>query len=488
MGTVTINYGDLEDSISRAKRVQNGIDDYISEINKKIVFKNDDLSGNDSYGYVSTATNLAKQKITSLNAVSKKFETFRSGLETFINETKEIDGNVAKKINKIADANIAKRTWYQKAGDWIYNTFCVDIPNSNDILRNLCDIAKDVSNDISDWKNSIYEYFKYGDGKYILNIATSVLGTVVAVGGAIAAVCAIPFTGGATIPVVIGTVGAAAALISAGLTTFNSLAISISNVNALSKHDNPGVARYYGSTSTVNELISKYDFGNATINNALGGLGNVLDTTKTIADTVSLVCSIASLGNIKNASITKTGKSNINYSQAAMKRYNTKFEGYSFTPKNIMKNLRNEMGLTTSKGANSIFKKTTVTKGGQKIVKNKSFMTNIFAKNYTTEKMFTFRQYDKEIHETVRVIFSVPEKVVKVFRAAKVTKNITDNVNYVSNINDYLSTNEHNEEDNFDLFTSLTGLGSNTPFFKPLDSYVTKTGKSLNNILNFAGN
>lgn len=170
-----------------------------------------------------------------------------------------------------------------------------------------------------------------------------------------------------------------------------------------------------------------------------------------------------------------------------MKRYNTKFEGYSFTPKNIMKNLRNEMGLTTSKGAKSIFKKTTVTKGGQKIVKNKSFMTNIFAKNYTTEKMFTFRQYDKKTHETVRVIFSVPEKMVKVFRGAKVTKNITDNVKYVSNINEYLSTSEHDAKDDFDLFTSLTGLGSNTPFFKPLD-YASKTGRNVNNILDFVCN
>lgn len=37
---------------------------------------------------------------------------------------------------------IEERTWYQKAGDWIYNTFCVDLANKWD--RSATEIGENV--------------------------------------------------------------------------------------------------------------------------------------------------------------------------------------------------------------------------------------------------------------------------------------------------------------------------------------------------------
>ena len=63
---------------------------------------------------------------------------------------KSVDSTVATNISSIAEGYIEKRKWYEAAGDWIYNTFCVDLANHFSIM---------TIEDVVGLFGGLYEYF-----------------------------------------------------------------------------------------------------------------------------------------------------------------------------------------------------------------------------------------------------------------------------------------------------------------------------------------
>lgn len=467
MAEIYIHYGNLEDSVNKSKKVRSEISGYVNEIQKRITTPISSLPGNDSSGYASTASSLAWQKINSLNNKANRFSAYEGSVNILISTAKSKDNYVSSKIETIAGMYIEKRKWYQKAGDWIYNTFCVDLANKWNLTRAFSDAAKWVGNKIENAFEPIADWFKYGDGKYVWNIVSAVVGTVVAIGGAIAAICAIPFTGGATIPIVIGLIGAAAASVGAIITTVNSVTSIVQNSKAISKsghifkeHDgDPSAARHYGGQTTLSEYFNKNDMGDKKTNEKFEKAGETIDTIKVVADVTSFVCSIASLGNVKNYRL-KNGNANINTSYNGNKWY----KGYSFTYKNIKRNIMHDMGFKISSGKLD---------AGDAFNLDKS----IFAKSYTVKKKFTLRWSTGS--------WSVNEKLVKVFRGAKVFKNVTDINKNLGTLNNYFSYRDTAPtiEDAAEAVEAFTGLIGNMDYLSIFDKYGTKTGKTVSDII-----
>lgn len=472
MSEIYIHYGNLEDSMKKSQKVRGEISGYIEEIKKRITTPVSGLSGGDSSGYASTASSLAWQKITALNEKSNRFSSYESSVRTLISTAKSKDNYVSSQIETIAGMYVEKRKWYQKAGDWIYNTFCVDLVNKWDWTRDFIDATKWVGDKIGNGVEKVVDWFKYGDGKYVWNIVTAVVGTVAAIGGAIAAICAIPFTGGATIPIVIGCIGAAAATVGAIITTVNSVTSVVQNSKAISKSGNllddddgdPSAARYYGSQTKLSEYINKTDMGDKDANKAWEKAGKTVDNVKVVADVTSFVCSIASLGNVKDFRL-KNGNANINT------RYNGDkwYKGYSFTYKNIKRNIMHDMGYKVSSGKLDF---------GDAFNIDKS----IFAKSYTGSKKFTLR-WDTGS-------WSVNEKLVKLFRGAKVVKNVTDISESTVTLNDYFTYRDTypSLEDAGEAVEAVTGLLGNMDFYSPFDDYGTKTGKTISDLIELFAN
>jgi len=366
---------------------------------------------------------------------------------------------------------IEKRNWFQSAGDWLYKTFCVDVANNWDWTRNFADHARVIldkfGNAIDNTLGEVVDWFKYGDGQYVWNITTSVVGAVVAVGGAFAAICSIPFTGGATIPIVIGCIGAAAASVGAIITVANSIASASNNFRALSYVGNPldsndgdpSAARYYGSTSKVSDAFEKKDFGSKEINQAFDVTGDAIDTTKTVADVVSLVCNIAKLGNVNDFRYTKNPHEGV--------------KGYDFSIDNIKRNLAHEMG----------FKVTS------KDLKDDSFniTDSIFAKSYTQEKKFTLKWNGGKLK--VRNLplvwdkgtWSVNEKAVKVFKGAKIVDNLIDLSENLDSFNEqFVYRNDNSPFNNVSgIIDSTVEIAGHSDFFSILDDYGAKTMKTI---------
>lgn len=471
MGEICIHYGSLEDSVKKSRQARNEISGYIDEIKRRVITPIANLPGNDAMGYTSSAASLAWQKINSLNEKSGRFSAYETRLNNLISVAKARDNTVSRRMETIASMYVEKRNWLQNVGDWIYNTFCVDLANRWDFTRDFMDAAKWIADKIGNGLEKVVDWIKYGDGKYVWNIATAVLGTVVAIGGAIAAICAIPFDCGATLPIAIACIGAAAASIGAIITAVNSVTSVVQNSNAISKSgdlfDNsdgdPSAARHYGSQTTLSSYFNKNDMGDKTTNERYKTAGEVVDTTKTVADITAVVCSIASLGIARDYRVTTRSNVNTRINEG---KWN---EGFSFTYDNIKRNIMHDMGYKISSGELPLKDGFNANKG-------------IFAKSWTVEKKFTLRWDGGS--------WSVPEGLVKLFRGAKVTKNVLDIGKDTSTLYDYFEYRNTGPswEDTGEAVESVTGLLGNMDFYSVFDKYGTKPGKSIGDIIELFAN
>lgn len=415
MAKIYIHYSNLEASAKAATEAKKQIDQYVENIKKIITDPITDLPGSDSYGYVGTASDLAWSKINSLNSKAERFSNYATAVTNLVSTGKAEDQNAENQITALADAFVGDRTWYQAVGDFLYNTFCVDIANISDVGRWIKDAVNIVENYVGNALEPIVDWFKYGDGKYIANIVLSVVGAVAAIAGAVVAIIAIPFSGGATLPIVIGCIGAVATCVGAVITTVNSVAEVMDNGKALSqsgnifnnKDGNLGAARYYGNTTKLSEYWGKRDMGDASTNDAYAGWGKAIDVTKEVSDTVAFVCSIASLGFAKDGGHIDT--------RVNAGKWN---EGYSFTLDNVKKNLLSEMGFKLND------------QGKLELDGAFDFADSFFATDYTPDDKFNleilkYRYTCKGTRCKVmsRYSWSVPEPIVNVFRGAKITKN-----------------------------------------------------------------
>lgn len=441
MSEVYIHYGNLEDSIAQSKKVRSEISGYVEEIKRRVTTPISNLSGSDSSGYASTASSLAWQKISDLNAKASRYTSYESSIGTLISTAKTKDNYVSGRIETISDLYLTERNWFQKAGDAIYNFFCVDLANKWGWTRTISDAAKWVGDKIDNVTDKISDWFKYGDGKYWANIGGAVLGAIATVAAVVVAIVTFPVTG--TAAMIIAGIGLVCAIVSAVITLFNSEATITSNIKALQLADeNPGAARYYGNIDSVSAKWDKTDMGDASANKAYDIAGDVIDVTKVVADTGQFICNIANLGVVKDFRY-KPGTGN---------------KGYSFTWDNIKRNILHDMNIYTSK----IGKKGV--KWYETVNWKEAFDIKSWFGGYSSGK---FKIDGK---------FVIPEGLFKVFNITKIVKNTTDTFENFSDIGEALSASE------FKLGDLLKPIGDLTSIFSPVEKpvgYVTDTTDTI---------
>ena len=432
MSEICIKYSALEDAIEYSSKAREKIDVYMMKIEQIVNTPAGNLPGTDECGYVQSAVNLASTKIKELIHKKTYFDNFEKSAQAVIDTARQVDNQVATNISSIAEQYIEKRKWYEATGDWIYNTFCVDAANYFSLVRDFMDARKWVEDKAGNIADKIHNWFKYGNGKYVWKMGTSMLGAVVAVVGAIGAICAIPFTGGATLPIVIGCVGAVATCVGAIITVANSISTSRSNSKALrlSLEGKSGAARYYGSVSKWSEAIEKTDYGDAEVNAGYEKTGKVVDTTKKFADTTAVVCNIASLGNIKNVD---TGE----------------IDAYGFNYSNIKKNVFDSMKDSGT---------------GKYSLKLNLVQSDDVGK-------YTLKLKDKT--------YAFPAGEVKKFNNIKTIDNTANLMKNTAGLYDFYTDSDKSVSDLSKAIENITGVGKTSKVFSIFDTYGTKTGKTV---------
>lgn len=306
MSNAVFDYSALSDAKSYAKKVVTGwgcMDSYKDGIKGKLSSPLDEwrLSGEEPYGrgYVSSAQQCITNKQNDLQGKRQQWIDLSDNLGKFLQYLKDTDDNVVKIFSSTSSSYVNYSGiggFFNRIGDFFYNTFAVDFANSNGFTRAIFDWGKSVADDVSYYKKQAEDWFKHGNGRYVLNIVGSIALTTVAVAGVVLSVMALPFTGGASCSVTmacISLIGLGAATISAGISAYNTAYTIGENKVALGIEDDPAMARFHGDVSKYSDYVKKTDFGSAEANQKAAKKAQNIDKTQAVADFVSLGCGMA---------------------------------------------------------------------------------------------------------------------------------------------------------------------------------------------------
>ena len=303
MGTISIIYSSLHNAVAQTNSLSNALSTYKSKISSTVDSKFSTLaSSGDKNGYISAAEQKASQKMTTMTNKSTKAATFKNNLDDFVTLAEEADKNTADNIQTLGDAVVGKRTIWQKAGDWIYNTFCVELVNKVPVVSAIANVIKGAWRKASSVMEDVHTWFKYKAGKYVWNAIKIVVGVVAAIAAAVVAVVAI--IGGGT---VLAICAAVAAVVLAVIAIVNGAIGIYNNIKAKKQYDEGklGQSRYYGSIEGLSDAVSKYDMGDEGANKGWKFFGNAVDDVELVCEIVVAVEGIANIGSVKSP---ETGK------------------------------------------------------------------------------------------------------------------------------------------------------------------------------------
>lgn len=289
MGSIALNYDSIYSAAKKAKKVASNAEDYVSNLQKKMINKIDELEGQSS-AYASSAKGNTSDKITRLNTKKDAYTDYAKKLEEFVEDettgVKAIDKRVAKMFKKDAEDFRDNNNLNINPVTQFFTFLACEFSNASDFARAISDGFTSVTNWLSDAWDSITDWYRYEGGKFWVNIGKAVL----CIGLAIATIAVIVLTGG------IGIV-AICAIIGAGIAILDGLVTCGINVIALAKESNdPAWALKLSKNDKASTLLRKVDTGSGAFNNTLNFLAGGLDLIEAGCTVVTIVGSIADLG------------------------------------------------------------------------------------------------------------------------------------------------------------------------------------------------
>lgn len=342
MALIKIDYSDIKDAAKRAKDASEYYEDYADDLRKKVYdkLKESDLPESDSAGHISAARSAISNRMTALRKKKDYYSDLSESITKMRDNIESYEGDVVKEVNKIATSGLEldKQTPWDAICQWLYGTFCVDLERFSllrfTIIGRISDLIK-----IADWAQEtgakIANWFKRGEGRYILESVLTVLGAVAAIAAAVVAVVTAVASGGVAILVV----AAVAAVIGTTLAVVDAVVSVVNDVKArmiLRDTGDPGQARFYGNIDDVGELTKRRDFGDEKANKRWETFGKVHDITREVANAVATVA-----GAIGTAGLTYTKE--IDEVTGKLK-IRTEFDKKQIKP-NLIKGAQEKIGL-----------------------------------------------------------------------------------------------------------------------------------------------
>lgn len=330
MSTISIDYWTLNSAVGSAKKISGSMDIYSEKISDRVARKLVSLPGNDGEGNISAAIAAAGRKNQELAEQGRRARDFSSKVDMLITNAKKADNEVVGSMRQVGESYVGKRNVFQQIGDWLYNTFCVDLINSNPFAQFLGNCLKWGGDKLGGWIEKVKNRIKYQDWKYAWNIIKTAAGAIVAVAAALVAVL--------TCGTALAVATAAASVVVACIAVVNGGISIYQNIKAQKKYEKGeyGAARYHGNIAGYSDFVAKYDLGDKEANEYAAFTGKVVDIVETICEIVIFTNGIANLGGVKGKK-DAAGK--------LIKSKTGKVESYDFSKKNIVKNLKESFGI-----------------------------------------------------------------------------------------------------------------------------------------------
>lgn len=478
MGTFTLYYSAIEDSIKQARKTASVLDLYSKDMSAVASSCNAIADS----GYGQTAQAMARKKAQDAITQKGKFEKLAQDLSELESFAKSQDQSLANTIDVAVSNYVGKRKWYQKVSDWIrsgYEAFLDRISGFPIVGKYVAHAIRVAEDWVTNSTIRIYNYFKYGDGKYIWSSIKAVAGVFVAVMGVVAAAAAV-LAAATPLLVTVAIVGCVAGCVALALKFGDMMATVESNSRAFTltqeyrqstkNKDNSdwyrtendkgslSYARYYGDISSVNDLIKHTDFGGKAANNVMGIVGGTYSFVENAAEITSAVCTVTvALGNaqyLKNAD----GKW-IMKNHGTSNQVRTKAGGF-------MENVRTSY----AEKAGATFQRTPITNqyarhAGDRIITSQDY-----------SKAFHFKLFEGYGEKFTKYGLDVSRSTQAVYNVSKHIQTIDKTASGIEKIVDYASGDSSGFEAAYKAGKSSQGLLKNFEF---VDAYTDDGMKGI---------
>lgn len=272
MSILKVTYEELSFARKDIRKTASELDNYASKMERGVARKIGSISGGQSTR-TEAALSETWAKIKQLKDKSNKLNSYASKVEKFENNVKATDQQMAKKI-EASSISFAKDHGF-KVGkvSAFFKSLAINVFNSSSLARWAKDVYNKVENKANEWKTEINHWFRTGGGKYVKDIALSVL----AIGVAVFTI----LTVGTGILAVLAVIGGVIAL-------FNAANNIITSAVALSyNNDDPAWAHRYGKLDKASDTLRFFGYEK---------FAAVLDITEDVTTIVASVTTIGSLG------------------------------------------------------------------------------------------------------------------------------------------------------------------------------------------------
>lgn len=328
MATVTIDFGILDTAVKRSNDVANELDDYADAFPSRISRPLGSLTGGSS-SYTSTAATLAANKVGELRGRAEQYRAVSRHLSDFGDAARAADTTVKNRFAGVVKEREKGLSWWDKIATTLFRVLNGVLGDDviSQLVRDVLNAVDSFTQDVAKGVKAAVDWFKHGDGRYVLEGILSVLGAVSAV---LVAIASFPASG--------------FALLMAGLAVFvaadkvlDAVATTVSMFEAVSANDEePGLARYHGSVTSYSKWAERSDMPQF--------LKDALSFTSKTADVAEIVLLVGNLFSYRGVKTTtgKDGSTTVYKNPSTRRRvYQNK---YSFDRQTLEMNLKKQFG------------------------------------------------------------------------------------------------------------------------------------------------
>lgn len=269
MGTITIDFDILNDAVSKSRSVADELEDYANAFPGKVTNPLGSLTGGSS-SLTSTAASLANNKAAELRKRSEDYRSLARKLEHFGKAAIQADKAVKDQFADVVKEREKGLNWWDRIATTLFrilNDALGDDVISQLIRDVLNGVESLVQNAIHGFKEA-FNWFKHGNGRYVLETLVSILG---AIGAVCTAIASFPVSG------IFGIIMAAAAIVVAVDSVADAITTTIAAHQAFARNDTePGRARYYGSATSYAEFAKRNQWP-AWLQNLTTGMSKTAD-------------------------------------------------------------------------------------------------------------------------------------------------------------------------------------------------------------------
>ena len=294
MSAIALHYKTMDNTCKHLETAAGKMEGYASKLQAKVINAIGNLPGRDHESHAYNALNSAGWHKNGVDSASIAARKLRSNIIDLKEYAQDSEKRVVQGF-KIVIREYKKGQGFlrQFADFWIgvWDRFS----QNNAITRFLNNAFKVIGVKLSEYKNIVLDYFKYGKGKYILNIVKDITLAAVAAFALVAAVASIPASGGLTLPIVIAVIGVVAKGTKV-VTAFHDLRYSLeANYMASFYHDiDRGGAYYLSKIDGWSEYVRRTDMGSAEENKQREKKAKAADIAEFAADVTSFATDIYS--------------------------------------------------------------------------------------------------------------------------------------------------------------------------------------------------